>query len=116
MEDIESKLGQILSDPQMMGKIMSLAQSFGAQEDAPPVQEQHQQIPSMPEIDIGTIQKISSIMSQTGIDRHQQALLQALAPYLSHQRVNKLEKAMRAAKLAGMASSFLGSRQIFSGR
>lgn len=116
MEDMESKLGQILSDPQMMGRIMSLAQSFGAQEEAPPAQEQHQSFSPTPDIDIGTIQKISSIMSKTGIDRHQQALLQALTPYLSHQRVNKLEKAMRAAKLAGMASVFLGSGQIFSGR
>ena len=39
---------------------------------------------------------------------NQKALLQALAPYLSSGRIHKLEKAMRAAKLAGMASSFLG--------
>lgn len=114
MEDMESKLGQILTDPQMMGKIMSLAQSFQTQEpeSSPPTQSAS----PLPDLDLGTIQKISSIMGKVGIDRHQQALLQALAPYLSHQRVNKLEKAMRAAKFAGMASSFLGDGQIFSGR
>lgn len=112
MEDMESRLGQILSDPQMMEKIMSFAQSFQTQDSPPPKQEPN----PMPQLDIGTIQKISSILSQTGIDRHQQALLQALTPYLSHQRVAKLEKAMRSAKLAGMASSFLGNGQIFSGR
>lgn len=115
MEDMEAKLGQILSDPQMMGKIMSLAQSFGGG-DAPPPPEPKPEAPVMPEIDLQTIQRISSIMGKSGIDRHQQALLQALAPYLSSQRISKLERAMRAAKMAGMASSFLGNGQIFSGR
>ena len=32
MEDMESRLGQILSDPQMMEKIMSFAQSFQTQD------------------------------------------------------------------------------------
>ena len=35
MEDFESRLGQILGNPEMMGKIMAMAQSFGSQEAAP---------------------------------------------------------------------------------
>ena len=35
MDDFENKLGQILGNPEMMGKIMAMAQSFGGQE-APP--------------------------------------------------------------------------------
>ena len=46
----------------------------------------------------------------------QKALLAALSPYISGSRIHKLEKAMRAAKLAGVATSFLGSSQLFSGR
>ena len=39
---------------------------------------------------------------------HQQALLSALNPYLTRDRISRLERAMRAAKLAGMATAFLG--------
>lgn len=104
MEDMESKLGAILSNPQMMQQIISLAQNFGAEQEAPPPPQD-----TGPEIDFATVQKLTSLIGKTGIDPHQKALLQALTPYLSNQRIRKLEKAMRAAKLAGMASTFLGN-------
>lgn len=82
---------------------MSLAQNFQSEPASfpPPVE-------GMPELDFATIQKISSVIGKTGIDANQKALLQALRPYLGNQRIQKLEKAMRAAKLAGIASTFLG--------
>ena len=104
MEDLESKLGAILGNPQMMQQIMSLAQTMKTEPDAqpPPVE-------TAPEIDFAMVQKITSLIGKTGIDNHQRTLLQALAPYLSPQRLHKLEKAMRAAKLAGMASVFFSN-------
>lgn len=112
MDDFENKLGQILGNPEMMGKIMAMAQSFGGQEapQEPPVQE------SAPEFDPAMIQKLTGLMGKAGVDREQKALLSALSPYISGSRIHKLEKAMRAAKLAGVATSFLGSSQLFSGR
>ena len=106
MEDMESKLGAILGNPQMMQQIMSLAQNFQSEQPpsaSPPQNE------AFPELDLGTIQKLTSLIGQTGIDRQQKTLLQALTPYLSSQRIQKLEKAMRAAKLAGMASVFFSN-------
>ena len=105
MEDMESKLGAILNNPQMMEQIMSLAQNLGGEQAAapPPAQE------GMPEIDLAMVQKMTSLIGKTGIDGKQRALLQALGPYLSSQRIHKLEKAMRAAKLAGMASVFFAN-------
>lgn len=105
MEDMESKLGAILNNPQMMQQIMSLAQNFQS-EPAPPQPEENT---ALPDIDFATVQKLTSLIGKTGIDSHQRALLGALAPYLSSQRISKLEKAMRAAKLAGMASHFFGN-------
>ena len=105
MEDMESKIGAILNNPQMMEQIMSLAQNLGGEQAAapPPAQE------GLPEIDFATVQKLTSLIGKTGIDGKQRALLQALGPYLSGQRIQKLEKAMRAAKLAGMASVFFAN-------
>ena len=104
MDDIESKLGAILGNPQMMQQIMSIAQNFqSSPEPQPPPAN------AAPEIDCAAVQKLTSLIGKTGIDSHQKALLHALGPYLSNQRIQKLEKAMRAAKLASMASVFLGN-------
>ena len=57
-------------------------------------------------------------MGQSGIDSNQKTLLRALSPYLSAYRMQKLERAMQAAKLAGAASGFLnaGGLQMLTGR
>ena len=64
------------------------------------------------------MQAISGVLSQSNVDAQQQNLLRALTPYLNQERIQKLEKAMRAAKLAKMASAFLenGSIQLLTGR
>ncbi len=103
MEDMESQLGAILGNPQIMQQIMSIAQNFQTEENENPPSADF-----APELDLAIIQKITSFIGKTGIDSQQKALLHALGPYLSGNRIQKLEKAMRAAKLAGMASAFLG--------
>ena len=121
MDGMEEKLGTILNNPQLMQQIMSMAQSLSQSGEAPappqstPVKES---LPSMPEIDPTMIKKLSGLAGQSSIDREQQALLKALSPYLSRDRIGKLEKAMRAAKMARFASSLLGQGGIpfLSGR
>ena len=98
---MESQLNAILGNPQMMEQIMSLAQNFQTEPQPPPSPADNG-----PEIDLALVQKLTSLIGKTGIDNHQNNLLQALGPYLSPQRIQKLEKAMRAAKLAGFASVF----------
>ena len=105
MEDLESKIGSIMENPQLMQQIMSLAQSLGQQEQ-PEAASQPAEI--MPGLDIQTLQKLSSLAGQSSIDKNQRNLLSALTPYLSSHRISKLEKAMRAAKMARLASNFLG--------
>lgn len=108
MEQMEDKLGAILGNPDMMQKIMSMAQSLNA--PSPPSQPEPP--PSGSELDPAALQKILHFARQTGIDTHQQALLKALEPYLAPDRVGKLEKAMRAAKIANLATSALSQFQL----
>lgn len=107
MSELEDKLSAILGNPQMMQQITALAQSMGgsAQEAPKPPQ------PAAPgaSIDPALLQKFAGMASQGRVDNDQQALLTALSPYLSQSRVSKLERAMRAARIAGAASSFLGA-------
>ena len=106
MSELEEKLNQVLSDPGMMQQIMALANSLGAQssQESPPPQ---QEAPPLSGIDLGMLQQLAS---GTGVDANQQALLKALSPYISRDRTVKLERAMRAAKLATLASGLLGRR------
>ena len=114
MEQMEDKIGAILNNPQMMQQIMSMVQSLG-QSEAPRPEPPPEPAPSMPDIDPAMITKMMSIAGNTGPDKEQEALLHALRPYLTSNRIDRLEKAMRAAKLAGLASGFLGNFSL-SGR
>lgn len=123
MDDMEEKLSSILGNPQMMQQIMAMAQTLG-QSQPPPKEEPRPEPPrqlqsatgSMP--DAAMLQRVFNLARQSGIDKNQQSLLKALGPYLSRERISKLEKAMRAARIAAMASTALRSAGIstYSGR
>ena len=117
MAEMEDKLNAILGNPQMMQQIMALAQSMNQN------QPEQQQVPTQNEsqgafIDPALLGKLAGLLGQSGIDRNQRTLLDALCPYLTPNRIQKLEKAMQAAKLARMASVFLsqGGLSVINGR
>lgn len=110
MDEMESKLGAIFSNPEMMSQIMSMAQKLSGGDSSPPPPPPPPPTDSISAgLDIGTLSKIAGMASSASIDKNQRALLRALGPYLAGERISKLEKAMRAAKLAGIASTLLSS-------
>ena len=116
MSELEEKLGALLSNPQLMQQISSLVQAMGQPSQPapspPPMPE-----PSPPEPDFSQLQGLASLLQNNRTDANQQALLRALSPYLSPWRVGKLERAMRASKMAGLASVLLrGDGQSPGGR
>ena len=117
MSELEEKLGTILSNPQLMQQISAMAQAPGQappeQPAPPPVAPQS---PTLP--DPAMLQKLSGMLQAGRVDQEQQELLHALSPFLSQSRIGKLERAMRAAKMAGFASALLksGGMNIFGGR
>lgn len=118
MSELEEKLGAVLSNPQLMQQIMNMAQSLG--QASPPPQPQPQpaapappmQMPPLGDIDPAMLGKIMNLAGKSGIDGQQKMLLNALQPYLSGQRIQKLEKAMRAAKLASAVTSILPGESL----
>ena len=108
MDDMQSQMNAILNNPEMMQKIMAMAQSMNTQPPRPETESAPPSPPSAPEFDPSLLQKLAGLTGQSGIDSNQKTLLKALTPYLSRERISKLERAMRAAKIANMASSFLG--------
>ena len=116
MSELEERLGALLNNPQLMQQIASMAQAMGGQSHSEPADQQPP--PSAPLPDPKLLQTITQTFAQTPADGNQQALLQALSPFVSGYRLQKLERAMQAARLAGAASAFLnaGGLQMLTGR
>ena len=114
MNKMKKKLGGILSNPQIMQQIAAMAQTLGK---APVEKPATQQKPTMtPLPDPAMLQGLTQVMQKSQVDQQQQELLHALSPFLSQSRIGKLERAMRAAKMAGLASMLLNSGgSFFSG-
>lgn len=104
MDNLTQNLESVLNNPQLMQQIMAMASSLSSPDSSPP---QSPPAPA-PAPDLAALQKIAGLATQTGIDPDQQSLLQALVPYLSNQRLHRLERAMRAAKTARLATQLLG--------
>ena len=120
MDNLEDKLNSVLANPQMMSQIMAMAQSLGQSDPAnEPPKRQEPSFPEKPVQQTGApmlnlhsemLQKVFAATQQTNIDKNQQGLLRALSPFLCQSRIAKLEKAMRAAKIASFAAAALGSK------
>ena len=108
MDEMEDKLGALLNNPQLMQQIMTMAQSMGG----PQQPEQPARQEPIGGIDLAMVQKLSGLAQKSGIDRREQALLRALEAYLTGDRVSRLEKAMRAAKMAKLATGLLGQQGL----
>lgn len=119
MSELDEKLNSILSNPAMMQQIMSLAQALNQQpesQQAPPPQTPPQPQRSEPEssndriMNPNLLNRVAGLMQRGSIDKNQESLLKALRPYLSRQKLEKLERAMHAAKMAGIASEMMNAR------
>lgn len=98
MGELEDSLNQVLQNPEQMEKIANLAKSLmggGAPEKSA----------EMPSLDPKMIQKISGLMNGDAVkDGKDRRLLDAMRPYLSEKRRSKMDKAMKLAKMARIAS------------
>lgn len=109
MAEFEDKLNSILSNPALMGQIMSMAGSLGqSQPAAPPPPPQPQPQPaSALGMDPAALQSMMQLLRSTQISQREQNLLRALEGYLPADRLQKLTRAMQAGKVAKYASSAL---------
>lgn len=120
MSELEQRLNALMSNPQLMQQIASMAQTMGATSQQEQASQNTPPAPSAPSasFDPKLLQTVAQVMGNAGVDENQEALLQALSPFLSGYRIQKLQRAMQAARLAGAASSFLnaGGLQMLIGR
>ena len=112
MENMEDKLGALLQNPQLMQQIMQIAQSVNAPQapacKSPPPKSPPPE-PDFCGIDPAVLAKIAGLAGKSRIDANQKALLCALKPYICKERIEKLERALRAARFVELANGCLGN-------
>ena len=104
MSDWQEQLNTILSDPDAMAQIASLAQSLGA---ASP-QEAKQPDPVNP-VDPELLGRLMPLIRQLNRSESGEAaaFLRALRPFLSEKRRDKVERAAQLARLIHLGKTFL---------
>lgn len=114
MSGLEEQIGSILSDPEQMAQLQSLARSLMGPQESPPGEAGG--LPGALMSVLGgeggqgekTLSRLSGLLAAGGGDDGKQALLSALGPYLSEKRREKLRRAMRLARMAKLAKLALG--------
>ena len=105
MDDIAGKISELLSSPDGMDKIKSLADSLFS--SGTPTQSNADKQPSdggfsLPDgLDIGKLMTVASAFSNQKADRRSELLL-ALKPHLSSERCERVDKAVKFLKIAAL--------------
>ena len=120
VSELEDRINSVLGDPKQLEQITKLAQSLMAGGDTG--QDGAPAAPSgglgdmlkglagdgMPDLDPAMLGRLSRIISGGGDKKQERALLDAMRPYMSEKRRSKMDRALRIAKLAGIAKIAMG--------
>jgi len=112
MSEFEDRLSSILNDPARMEQITAMAQSLMGAQKAP-----EQTADTNPKPDSGLFEtlnpavlgRLTTAMGSMNRKDEKQALLEAMKPYLSDGRRQKLDRAMKLAKMIHMAELAFGA-------
>lgn len=123
MGELEDRINSVLGDPEQMEKITKLAKSFMAgKQSGESGAETDGDIGGLgsllstlnpggeaPDFDPKILSRIGKLLKNSAPEKKQeQALFEAMKPYLSEKRRNKMDKAIRIARIAGIAKAVMG--------
>ena len=103
MAEFEDKLNSILSNPDIMSQILSMAGSMN-QQNTPPPSPTPANFGAMP-FDPGAMAGMMQMLKATQLEPRQRQLIQALRGFVPEDRLVRLEKAMQASLIARFASA-----------
>lgn len=111
MSELEDRIQSVLNDPDQMQQILGMARSLmgGGPEPEPPKEPGGF---SLPELmggggEAGLMKKLASLLGGGGAGR-EQALLEAMKPWLSESRSRRMDRALKLGHMARAASLALG--------
>lgn len=112
MSDFEERLNSILNDPGQMEKITAMAKSLMGGREPPettPPPQPKKEAGMFENLDPAMLGRLTKVMGGMNRTDEKRALLEAMMPYLSPARREKLERAMKLAKMIGMAELAFGA-------
>ena len=113
MEDMDSRLNSLLSDPEAMGRIMALAQQLSGESAASSPPPSPEPPPSSQQDDDGfdpmLLLKCLPLLQELRQDNSSQSMqfLSAMRPFLKPERQPKVERAVKLAHLICVGKKFL---------
>ena len=113
MEDMDSRLNALLSDPEAMGRIMALAQQLSGESAASSPPPSPEPPPSSQQDDDGfdpmLLLKFLPLLQELRQDNSSQSMqfLSAMRPFLKPDRQPKVERAVKLAHLICVGKKFL---------
>lgn len=112
MSDFEDRLNSILNDPAQMEMITSMAKSLMGPQETPkaePVPTPKKESGLFENLDPAMLGRLTGAFQSMNRTDDKQALLNAMKPYLSPRRQEKLERAMKLAKMIHVAEIAFGT-------
>ena len=103
VSDFEDKLNKLLNDPKEMERFAGFAKSLMSGEGSPKPEQS-----TALDIDPSMLKNLSGMLSGKGSGGRDAKLLEAMRPFLSEKRRGKMDKAMKIARLAGIAELAAG--------
>lgn len=98
MPDMQDQINKILSDPEALKQVQSLAGQLGLNTNAPPAPKPEPAIAAGTDL-TGVMSTLAPVMSAASTDSETDALLNALKPFLSGEKARRLDSARRIIKL-----------------
>lgn len=112
MDNLESSLKELLSDPGTMAQVENLARELGLDTRSQPEKQEASQVPeSSPLFSPEQLMKIIKGMESAGKPDDISRLFDALTPLIAPEKQFKLKKALRAIQLARAADTVLKLQQ-----
>ena len=105
MSELQDTLNQIMSNPEAMRQVQSLGRQLGLGDEAPPPSPPPVQPPAPPPAGgemMTALSKLAPLMSASQPNDETAALLNALRPFLSGEKLERLNSAQRLIRLIRM--------------
>lgn len=117
MDDLTSKLGELLNNPESMEKIKNLASMFGASSAPAPAEPSQENVeeknaPAAPPVDADAmrmVMRIAPVLSKVRQEDDSTRLLRALRPFLGEEKRKKLDEAIKLMQFVRLVPYFRSS-------
>lgn len=117
MGELEDKISAVLGDPEQLGRLTKMAQNLMGGTDG--VGDRLKELfggsssPTKDEDEREMLAGMTRVMQGLSHKNEHTALLEAMKPYLTEKRRNKMDKAMKLAKMARVAELAFGKGEDF---